>query len=711
MQDRTGSFIVIDGADGSGKSTQFDLLRQHLEQAGYDVATVKFPRYDEPSSYFIREYLQGSYGKADEVGPYTASLFYALDRYQASFSIREQLAAGKVVLCDRFTGSNMAHQGAKFSHPEQRRGYFIWLDNLEFELLGIPRPSITLVLNTPFEVARERLLKKDRSSTHIAKDIHEIDMEHIKQSLGVYLDLCQLFPKDFTRIDTVRSGELLSVDAIGSLIWEKIAPLLPTINPHPKAAEAAIELPAVQTGNAAGTPVGEQAAPGEAAGHVMTSGRGNVYAFTHVLSPAAVNAAAIRCLSSNQNLRTYLRNKIEEAAARDAQLLPELADSKQLTAGEYTDGLYVLFERASALLVPKLMTGNHWASYRWPLSAGSTQRYYTPPELNPALQGYYAKCMDMLFGRYDDLAEKLTKHLELTTSVRARQEQQSPREQALSYAMAALPMAAAISIGLYASGPVFSDLILNLQSDELPEAQAAGKELLLEARQVMPQLAHMFSEAAVERRVAAHRAVQTAAKQDLSSNHASQSTPVQLVQSWPRNELDLLATVLYDYSDQPQHTIQKEINGWPYERKAELLKMLADRVLPEARYTWDVMCDQVAAARLRAAIGGRWSSQPPTPRHGYEMPEAVEEAGLADEFERSFELSLELYSRLQEAGHGLAAQYAVLHGHRARWSIICSAQELRHAAALTNPIAKAMQEKATEVHPLIADIMKTAEGA
>ena len=81
MQNTAGTFIVIEGTDGSGKGTQFALLRDRLTEAGYDVAAFDFPQYDQPSSYFVREYLNGKYGTADEVGPYTGSLFYALDRF------------------------------------------------------------------------------------------------------------------------------------------------------------------------------------------------------------------------------------------------------------------------------------------------------------------------------------------------------------------------------------------------------------------------------------------------------------------------------------------------------------------------------------------------------------------------------------------------------------------------------------------------------
>src|SRR5687767_3694346 len=114
MHTGRGIFIAIEGADGSGKGTQFKRLATRLARAGYDVAAFDFPQYNQPSSYFVRQYLNGKYGSAEEVGPYTGSLFYALDRYEAAPLIRKALEQGKVVLTNRFVGSNMAHQGAKF---------------------------------------------------------------------------------------------------------------------------------------------------------------------------------------------------------------------------------------------------------------------------------------------------------------------------------------------------------------------------------------------------------------------------------------------------------------------------------------------------------------------------------------------------------------------------------------------------------------------
>src|SRR3954463_14488919 len=112
MQNPQGIFLVLEGSDGSGKTTQFELLKNRLIDEGHEVEVFDFPRYDKPSSYFVTRYLNGQYGPASKVNPYTASLFYALDRFEAAPEIRKALSAGKIVLSNRYVGSNMAHQGS-----------------------------------------------------------------------------------------------------------------------------------------------------------------------------------------------------------------------------------------------------------------------------------------------------------------------------------------------------------------------------------------------------------------------------------------------------------------------------------------------------------------------------------------------------------------------------------------------------------------------
>src|SRR5262245_60762336 len=239
MQNKDGVFIAIEGIDGAGKGTQFELLTKRLDLAGFDVVKFDFPRYSEPSSYFVKQYLNGLYGSLNDVGPYTASLFYALDRYAAAKQIRDALAKGKIVLSNRFTGSNMAHQGTKFTNADERRGYFIWLDNLEFEMLKIPRPDLNLVLRVPAELAQSQVDKKEkRSYTSKKRDLHEADIDHLRLTAEVYDDMCQLFPRDYVRIDSVRSGNMLPPETISNLVWEKVFPLLPKPTRSRKSAKA-----------------------------------------------------------------------------------------------------------------------------------------------------------------------------------------------------------------------------------------------------------------------------------------------------------------------------------------------------------------------------------------------------------------------------------------------------------------------------------------
>ena len=225
---RQGTFLVIEGSDGSGKGTQCKLLADRLRNDGYDVAVFDFPRYDQPSGYFAGKYLNGDYGSTEEVGPYTASLFYALDRYDAAKDLHQALNDGKVVLANRYTASSMAHQGTKFASVEERRGFFIWLDNLEFEMLKIPRPDLNVILRVPAVIAQQLIgLKDKRSYTNKKHDIHEADLSHLERAVDVYDSLSQLFPKDFSQIDCVRDKSMLSIDAIHQLVVQKITPLLP----------------------------------------------------------------------------------------------------------------------------------------------------------------------------------------------------------------------------------------------------------------------------------------------------------------------------------------------------------------------------------------------------------------------------------------------------------------------------------------------------
>ncbi len=180
-----GKLIVIDGTDGSGKATQVKLLKDKLINEGHLVETIDFPQYSFKSAGPTEEYLSGKYGAPDEVGAYRASIFYAVDRYDASFRMKEWLEAGKIVICDRYVSANMGHQAGKIEDLKERDKYLDWLFDLEFNIFKIPKPDINIFLYLDPVIAR-RLAQENTSNkftNEIKKnDIHEKDPEHMKKA-------------------------------------------------------------------------------------------------------------------------------------------------------------------------------------------------------------------------------------------------------------------------------------------------------------------------------------------------------------------------------------------------------------------------------------------------------------------------------------------------------------------------------------------------
>ena len=221
-----GKFIVLEGTDGSGKGVQFRRLIKKLKKEKKKIAIFDFPQYKSPSSYFVTEYLNGRYGSIDKNGPYKASIYYAVDRFDASFKIREAIDKGKIVLANRYVGSNMGHQGAKIKTLSQRKKYFNWLYNLEFEIFNIPKPDLSNLLHVPAQVAQKLVDNKKKEERAYLKgkkrDIHEIDLNHLKKAEKVYLEIVDLFPKEFKKISCMNGSILLSKDDIAEKVWQVV---------------------------------------------------------------------------------------------------------------------------------------------------------------------------------------------------------------------------------------------------------------------------------------------------------------------------------------------------------------------------------------------------------------------------------------------------------------------------------------------------------
>ncbi len=220
-----GVFIVIEGTDGTGKGTQTQKLVEYLKNQGKDVAVFDFPQYGQPSCHFVERYLNGHYGN---LKPHTASLFYALDRFEAGSKIRQALAEGKVIVSNRYVASNMGHQGGKIDDAEKRQEYFAWNDDIEFNILGIPRPDLNIILHAPAEIAQQ-LVDQKGARAYVGgqkRDLHEKDLDHLKRAEQVYLEITKLFPQNFTLISCMNGEQLLSIEEIHSKIVDVVKKLL-----------------------------------------------------------------------------------------------------------------------------------------------------------------------------------------------------------------------------------------------------------------------------------------------------------------------------------------------------------------------------------------------------------------------------------------------------------------------------------------------------
>jgi len=212
---------MIEGTDGSGKSVQTKLLVKKLKQSGQPVKLISFPQYGQPSAIMVEKYLNGEFGSAVKVGPYVASLFYALDRYAAADKIRDWLKSGYIVIANRYVASNMAHQGGKIKNFAQRKKYFKWNYELEYNRLNLPKPNINIILHVTPQISQKLVDKKGRREYLQGKkrDIHEDDLAHLKDAEQTYLELARLYP-EFKLIECVKNNKIMTVEQIHKKIWQ-----------------------------------------------------------------------------------------------------------------------------------------------------------------------------------------------------------------------------------------------------------------------------------------------------------------------------------------------------------------------------------------------------------------------------------------------------------------------------------------------------------
>ena len=219
-----GKLIVIEGTDGSGKSTQFRLLTERIASEGYDFQKLVFPQYKEESSALIRMYLGGEFGaRPTDVNAYAASAFYAVDRYASYKKVWGQwYEQGGLVLSDRYTTSNAVHQASK--EPLDRQGAFLkWLYEFEYDKLGLPRPDLVIYLDVPTDFT-ERMMRSREAATNTSADIHEQDLQYLRTCRQTGRAAAAFY--GWTVIDCVRDGTMRSIADIHEEIYRHVRTLL-----------------------------------------------------------------------------------------------------------------------------------------------------------------------------------------------------------------------------------------------------------------------------------------------------------------------------------------------------------------------------------------------------------------------------------------------------------------------------------------------------
>jgi dTMP kinase len=755
-----GKYIVLEGPEGVGKTTQLLELARRLQAAGLPVRTLREP--DSQSDLTARAIRQLTQDPRYPMNTRTEVLLYNAARSQSLQVIRQSVEHGVICLVDRNYLTTLAIQYyGRGDVPDYQTINSI----INFAVGGI-EPDLCVVLDAPVSTLRERLGER-----YHGERFDNLDDAFLERVRAGYLweanqrNLPVVYATDDTAVVADNIWKLVSAElalrdqsqaslatppaSVKEVIERKglPAPHEPPLASDVVGQEAPVEAQRVENepyviksddGNYAITEAGE-AYLAEA----VTSTTGNVYAFGDKLSPVTIAAAMARLSRRGDDMRVTILDEFAGKVDEDAQLLHRVITAYGDDSVQQLGGVHFVVENASNLLTKKLEWGRLAAyleqSTRYiyfdQRDKDGKYKYHTPEYLKTDVKEQYNQAMDSIFDLYSTMVRQLTDYVRANSKT-PEAERDGPwkgatRAQACDAIRAVLPVATKATVGIFASGQALESLIMHLMSDELPEAQATGQDLLDQARQIIPMFLERADKPERGGAMIAYRANTQAAVKKLAVDYLpdhyaeSEREAVNLVDFWPKNELLLVPDMLYEHSNLSLEQLQTEVNAWPYKKKAEVFKAYIGerlnrrhrpgRALEKAHYSWDLLCDYGIfrdLQRHRMVDDLNW--QLLTPRYGYEVPKLVEDAGLTEQFEACFDISLKLYSLLQQAGYELEAQYATLLGHKMRWKVTYNAREAFHLHELrTSPqghpgyrkLVLQMHEKLAEAHPMLAEAM------
>ncbi len=748
-----GKYIVIEGPEGAGKTTQLLELARRLQAAGLPVRTLREP--DSQSDLTARAIRQLTQDPRYPMNTRTEVLLYNAARAQSLQVIKQSVDHGVICLVDRNYLTTLAIQYyGRGDVPDYQTINSI----ISFAVGGI-EPDLCILLDAPVNTLRERL-----DSRNSGERFDNLSDEFLERVRAGYLweahqrKLPVIFASEDKNTVADNIWKLVSAElavrdskvtapseptSVREIIQQKTAPAATQTaeaGTHTKHAATDDELLVIKHkgGDTEITEAGRAYLE-----ETVTDIDGDVYGFSDKLSPVTISAAMARLSRRGDDMRITILDEFANKVDKDAQLLKRVITAYGDDSVQQLTGIHMVVENASNLLTKKLEWGRLAAyleqSTRYIFydkkDKDGKYKYYTPDHFKPGIKKQYNEAMDTIFELYSTMARHLTDHVRSTSNTPEKERdiawKGATRAQACDAVRAVLPVAVKSTVGIFASGQALENLIMHLQSDELPEARKSGDELLKQGRKVVPMFLERADKperggAMIAYRANTNQKVKELAKEYLPDKHAvSAQNPVTLVDFWPKNELLLVADMLYEHSNLPLEQIQSTVSDWPYERKTEVFKAYMGerlnrrhrpgRALEKAHYSWDLVCDYGIfrdLQRHRMVDDMNW--QLLTPRYGYDVPKLVEDAGLTEQFEACFDISLKLHSLLQQSGYPLEAQYATLLGHKMRWKVTYNARQAFHMHELRTTsqghpgyrkMMLQMHEKLAEVHPLLAESM------
>jgi dTMP kinase len=743
-----GKYIVIEGPEGVGKTTQVSELAKRLQSAGLAVKTLREP--DSQSDLTARAIRHLTQDPNYPINTITEVLLYNAARAQSLQVIKNSTEKGIYCIVDRSYLTTLAVQYyGRGDVPDYETINRI----INFAVNGI-EPDLTIVLDAPVQTLLERKQKINQGER-----FDNLDAEFLERVRAGYL--WEANQRGFPVV--VANG---SKEEVTQRIWPIVVKTMAERTSLQDSTKTEIRRSSIpDTSTSIEPPLTTKASPQQYIdpellvvkqdkGYAITE-RGklllksyvtsldsNVYAFYNNLSPVTVAAAMARLSRRGDDMRVTLLDEFANVtqAGRDADLLKRVITAYGDDSVQQLTGIHMVVEDASNLLTKKLEWGRLAAyleqSTRYiyfdKKDEHNHYRYFTPRDLESTLKRKYVRSMDKIFDIYSDMVHKLTSYIEATSKVNKNERDAAFRSavkaQACDAARSILPVCTTSTVGIFASAQALESMIMHLLADPMSEARETGQKLLNEARKIMP----MFLERAdkperggafVAYKANNQKAMQLLADKTINKTIApSQTESVALVDFWPRNELDIVADMLYEYSNLPLASIRDILAKWTFEQKTKVVttylgerlnrRHRPGRALEKVHYSWDLICDYGIfrdLQRHRMVDDLVW--QKLNPRYGYEIPKLVDEAGLSEQFEQAFDISVKLYSELQAAGYENEAQYATLLGHRLRWKVTYNAREAYHLHELrTSPqghpgyrkLVQAMHDKVSEVHPLLA---------